>query len=906
MDIGDVELVNSRQGGRYDLHCKVETLSDEFVNSSIVELEPRRSSDDSSITPSEWPTFTYNFRTSPVEAAIFFKLSSIDTSAGGEELIEIARGFVPYQFNASSQRKQVAIMSSLIEEGIPLRKFEGKILFDISYSCSDPPQSANNSSETTQWTGMNIPQSNLPLISAQPLLTTLSHKDEESDGGSLLSTIIDFPVRDEEEEAVGNSPPSQPTIQELTLREESSTGPREMMFPSSTASVIVMFHAVNLPSQLLNRQLGLQPVSCFANERETSNRTGAFCKWVGDGFGSSGGPSYSYLSVLKSVRLKLADYQPPSVGMYLFSRAIQEPLLSAYEDTDSLVPFSFYHRVWPYGVENPVLTIDQYLLESSYALTSACLVPPQSDYSSHQGLEMAVTSIELDSVSNSEIILGGRIIDDNIETHPHSVEGPPFISSQGSQGNNYKIALLQSSDAPIKCYLFFGTDSSTNLQSLKEHKFCLDLHFFSVDSANNDPWWNNPHSSHQIPLNEELIRPLLGVEGKRGVIWRVRMDAFDADIILRWKTKKMEFLGEMKQASVDQLPCLNELTEPNHSVSSGSTLLQAFFPQNNDDVKSGETISDEKSQQEEEQPQQQDPAESEDLLSQYKATLEELRREIARLREDKNLSEQENRQLLQHLEAAQHSMPASNSRLRVQLEAMSKGDLVNMVEHLQSTLNQETTQKIYFQQKVHSLQNALIQKNDMENELLVIQKAHTGQQILVHELQRKVKKYRKCYDAWLKQEATIARMEEALLVMAREREKTPPTQPKSAHQQTIQEQPQGVLESDTSRETVRALELRLVNALHRISHLEGALQATASFSQRGGNMPQAVPSLSQHYPSVPPFAASSGTELQVQQELIEAETMVERLKQENKTLRTNQGQNDAHPRQEQSTNSDQA
>ena len=908
MNIFDVELANSRQGGRYDLHCKVETLSDEFVNSSIVELEPRRSSDDSSVTPSEWPTFTYNFRTSSAEAAIFFKLSSFDTSAGGEELVEIARGFVPYQFHDSSQAKQVAIMNSLIE-GIPLGKFEGKILFEIAYSCNKSQSAASNSSQneiTIQWPGMNISQSNLPLISAQPLLTT--PKNEESDAGSLHSAVTDQLVREEEtheEEEEVDKGPSRASIQDLTLREERSLTRRGMMFPSSNASVIIFFHAVNLPTQLLNRlQLGLQPVSCFADERETSNRSGPFCKWVGSGFGSTQGPSYSYLSVLKSVRLNLDDSQPPSIGLYLFSRAIQEPLLSAYEDTDSLAPFSFYHRVWPYGVETPVTTIDQFLMESSYALTSACLVPPRSEYNSYQGLELIVTSVALDSVNDSEIVLGGKITDDKMKI-PQSAEGPPFISSRASQENNYKIALLHNSDAATtKCYLFFGSDSSTNLQSLS---FCLDLHLFSVDSINNVPWWKNLHSSVQLPLNEEVIHPLLGEDGKSGVIWQVRKDTFDANIILRWKTKKMEFLSDMEQTAIDQLPCLKfELTQRTVSVSSGSTFLQTLLSVNDDEVKSQETVDDEVPQQEQ---QPLVPAESVHLLSQYKATLEEMRSEITRLREDKNRSEQENRQLLQHLDEAQHNSTATNSRLRVQLEAMSKGDLVNMVEHLQSRLDQETAQKIYFQQKVHSLQNALIQKNDMENELLVIQKAHTGQQILVHELQRKVKKYRKCYDAWLKQEATIARMEEALLALAHEKEKSPPSQPKSAHQQTSQIQALEHDESDTKRETVRVLELRLVTALHRISHLEGALQATTSFSQRGA--PQAATSLSQHYPNVPPFAASSGTELQLQQELIEAEAKMERLKQENRTLRTNisQEQSSGHPHQEEhelSTISDQA
>lgn len=876
-----VELATFRESGRYDLHCKVETQSDEFVNSSIVKIGPAAGGATPAATPTqpEWPTFSYNFRTRQTEVALLFTLSTIDTTE--DRLHEVARSVVPYGISESSPSQRAAILTSAIH-GLALGRYQGKILFEVTYNCGTLPDPGYLG---VHWPELTIPQNNLPLLSSRPLLDYQAEEDEQGNDTELEREEEE---REEEEE---DEFETRLTIQELALRESHDLAPQDMVFPGSNPCIAVFFHSINLPTHIIRQQqLELQPVISFAHDREVSTRSSPFSKWVDNGFGNIQA-HYSYLSVLKSASLHIRSSQQPFLGLYLFSRGMQDILMCAYEDVSVLLPFCFHHRVWPYGIESPVLTVDQFMKGSCHVLTSTCLIPPRADYRSHEGLEVVVTNITLDS---REVILGAQIVDSRFgELHAPQHDWPPFINPQNQASNNYKLALLQGSPAHTKSYLFFDTGSSTNLQSLREHGLSLSFQFFVLDPTNSDAWWKSFYSSTQLPLNGETLFPLLSEDGKRGLVWQASFEVMVVDFILRWKTKEMQFLGDMEQTYIEQLPKLDDLAHPpSPSQSSLVSMLQQTTSIPVDEVhQRGTTESPHLVPQRgttEPPVPQSIVTESHQavLLAQYRAALEEMKNEIARLREEKGHTDQENQQLLQQLNevtSQQGAAITTDVRLRAQLETMPKVELVNLAEHLQSKLDQEMGQKTFFQEKVHSLQNALIQKNDMESELLSIQEAHTAQQILVQELQRKVKKYRRCYDAWLKQEATIARMEEALVATTAQAHST--QQPRNVHQDQPSPEQSSEDMSDASRETVRVLELRLVNALRHISQLEA--------SHRHTTIP--LPQYQHHvYPTVPPIAAvehsSSANELQIQHDLLQAEARIAKLKQENRQLRTDLAQ----------------
>lgn len=879
-----VELASSREGGRYDLHCKVETQSDEFVNSSVVELvaegrRPVSTSTVESTSSPQWPTFTYNFRAHHTEAALLFKLSSLDSPLESDGPLEVAKGVVLYQYQSSAPtRDRVVILGSVVE-GLVAMKYEGKVLFQINCSYSSPTEPVPLH---PQWSEMKTPRNHLPLLYSHPLLDVYRSTSDEA------SSPNEEELQEPEEDlwAARLKPNLDITVQEAMLQEQQDSAPINTHFPGDASTVSVVFHAINLPTKALGSQLNLQPVACFTVNQELLTSGGPSCNW---GKGSLGvhHSSFSYTSIMKSVSLT-PDEGQSTIGLYLFSTDMEGPLLTAYEDANALVPFCFHHRIWPYGVETPVSSIDKFLQSSLHVISSVCLTPSQADYIRYEGLEVAVTRVSLQTGACKETVVGAQIVSNQLQVLQGPLLSPPFIDiGKVQNSNNYKFALLRSSSehtATTRRNYFLFTGRSVDFQSLQEADQSLSLQFFTLDPTSPAPWWKS-HSYHsaQLPLNQATFSALLSEDAGRGALWQLEFKQPDlqVDLILRWKMKQMQFMTDLEDSRIRHLPLLEDLlheTSPSSPAAFLQTSIHHEAEDRQDKLEQLQSTMLQRGQDLDPPMPPQPVPDSQGLLSQYKAALQELNYELTRLREANIKAQQENHSLLQQLteiSTNQAKTAAADSCPRRQLEAMPKVDLVNMIEQLQAKLDHETAQKVVNQQKVHSLQNVLIQKNDMERKLISLQEAHTGQQKLIHELQRKVKKYRKCYDTCLQQDAIITRLEEAL---ATNRQKEPPKSQLETNysRPDLDQLVEGDSHSEDDKETVRVLELRLVNALQRITQLEGALQAsTAGFPHR--------------YPGVHQITAveqSAASELQLQHELLEAEAKMSKLKQENKQLRT--------------------
>ena len=93
------------------------------------------------------------------------------------------------------------------------------------------------------------------------------------------------------------------------------------------------------------------------------------------------------------------------------------------------------------------------------------------------------------------------------------------------------------------------------------------------------------------------------------------------------------------------------------------------------------------------------------------------------------------------------------------LSGMTKPDLVLKTAELQSLCTSLNQQLLVYKEKVVQLQNELIVHNDEEFGRLQLQEAHTQQQQLLVDLQKKAERYRKCAETCKIQEEVIARLE---------------------------------------------------------------------------------------------------------------------------------------------------
>ncbi|XP_015267774.1 PREDICTED: coiled-coil domain-containing protein 33 [Gekko japonicus] len=98
----------------------------------------------------------------------------------------------------------------------------------------------------------------------------------------------------------------------------------------------------------------------------------------------------------------------------------------------------------------------------------------------------------------------------------------------------------------------------------------------------------------------------------------------------------------------------------------------------------------------------------------------------------------------------------------IDLDVMTRAEIVDRLLGLKQKLTSGAREMAKMKDRVQRLQNELIRKNDREKDLVMLQRAHQQQQIVLRKYQAKIAKMKVLEDAVRQQEKVIERMEKML------------------------------------------------------------------------------------------------------------------------------------------------
>ncbi|KAL8196924.1 UNVERIFIED_CONTAM: hypothetical protein K2H54_002034 [Gekko kuhli] len=98
----------------------------------------------------------------------------------------------------------------------------------------------------------------------------------------------------------------------------------------------------------------------------------------------------------------------------------------------------------------------------------------------------------------------------------------------------------------------------------------------------------------------------------------------------------------------------------------------------------------------------------------------------------------------------------------IDLDVMTRAEIVDRIMGLKQKLSSGAREMAKMKDRVQRLQNELIRKNDREKDLVMLQRAHQQQQIVLRKYQAKISKMKALEDALRQQEKVIERMEKML------------------------------------------------------------------------------------------------------------------------------------------------
>ncbi|XP_062819111.1 coiled-coil domain-containing protein 33 isoform X1 [Anolis carolinensis] len=136
---------------------------------------------------------------------------------------------------------------------------------------------------------------------------------------------------------------------------------------------------------------------------------------------------------------------------------------------------------------------------------------------------------------------------------------------------------------------------------------------------------------------------------------------------------------------------------------------------------------------------------AEDILS-LRRHITDLENENSTLRRNLNMHEDVGRALFQDID----------------LDAMTKAEIVDRILSLKQKLSSGAREMARMKDRVQKLQNELIRKNDREKDLMMLQRAHQQQQMVMRKYQAKISKMQALEGAVRQQEKVIERMERML------------------------------------------------------------------------------------------------------------------------------------------------
>ncbi|XP_062998677.1 coiled-coil domain-containing protein 33 [Elgaria multicarinata webbii] len=144
----------------------------------------------------------------------------------------------------------------------------------------------------------------------------------------------------------------------------------------------------------------------------------------------------------------------------------------------------------------------------------------------------------------------------------------------------------------------------------------------------------------------------------------------------------------------------------------------------------------------------------------YRAALQKMADDIMSLRQHVASLEAENSTLRRNLSL--HEDVGRALFHDIDLDVMTKAEIVDKILALKQKLSSGAREMARMKDRVQRLQNELIRKNDREKDLVLLQRAHQQQQLVLRRYQAKVAKMQTLEEAVRQQEKVIERMERML------------------------------------------------------------------------------------------------------------------------------------------------
>lgn len=383
---------------------------------------------------------------------------------------------------------------------------------------------------------------------------------------------------------------------------------------------------------------------------------------------------------------------------------------------------------------------------------TVCIRPPLQYYSGYEGIELLMSSIQVNEEFSNHVIVAFGIVGAASFTSTLVPNRPPFVTASSDDipnvANSSQIAIIlpQSSDT-FPLYLFFSF-----VDGIKQDT--LHLLFYCMPPSQTKPWWDSPtFNSLSLPIAD--LKPgqptrwhqsdVSGIDSGGGLI-----KSFE--FILQCKTPLDRFLN--KNVATNQLP----LTKPNKLPSTEAMNVVLPQPSSNNpettDTTSPATA----------KPMQR-PVMENDVYAHLVSEVKKYQSAINRMGEDILGLRSENARLREEVNRLQQIIATSEHTYDVEtteLEACSKLELIHKLSELYRKYTTLAATNSANKQEVQSLRNVCIQKNDLEKEHVKLQNAHTAQQKLIQKLQAKVDKYRRYSQTIQDREIVINKLETLL------------------------------------------------------------------------------------------------------------------------------------------------
>nr|XP_034969490.1 coiled-coil domain-containing protein 33 [Zootoca vivipara] len=156
-------------------------------------------------------------------------------------------------------------------------------------------------------------------------------------------------------------------------------------------------------------------------------------------------------------------------------------------------------------------------------------------------------------------------------------------------------------------------------------------------------------------------------------------------------------------------------------------------------------------------------------MDNYHAAMQRMADDILSLRQHVTNLESENSTLRRSLNM--HEDVGRVMLHDIDPDVMTKAEIIDRILTLKQKLSAGAREMARMKDRVQRLQNELIRKNDREKDLVMLQRAHQQQQMVLRKYQAKIAKMQTLEDAVKKQEKVIERMEMMLEGKMKERSK---------------------------------------------------------------------------------------------------------------------------------------